>query len=229
MILASALAVGLVVYSVVTNRHPTGHATYILRNLATGALLVLLARWAGLGWELLGLGAGHVAAGLRWGWLAVLVVAVGVAAGAALADRIPAVARLLADRRADLEPSELAFHASVRIPVGTALFEEVAFRGVLLGAFLATTSTVLAVAVSSVAFGLWHVVPTLQTLSINDVEDRSARRGTVVAAVVATTLAGVVLAVLRLVSGSVVAPVLAHAAINSLGLLAAALHRRTSR
>lgn len=227
MILAIGLAAALVGYSIVTNLRPTGAVVYVVRNLAAGTGLVLIAWGAGLAWSLLGLDPQDLAAGLRWGWLAVLLVAVGMAVIAAGAGRSAIVARLLADRRADLPPDELAFHAFVRIPIGTALFEEVVFRGVLLGALLAVTSTAAAVAASSVVFGLWHVVPTLRTLDINGVEDPAARRRAVAGAVVATTLAGVVLAGLRLVSGSVAAPVLAHAAVNSLGLLVAAFHRRS--
>lgn len=227
MILAIGLAAALVGYSIVTNLRPTGAVVYVVRNLAAGTGLVLIAWGAGLAWSLLGLDPQDLAAGLRWGWLAVLLVAVGMAVIAAGAGRSAIVARLLADRRADLPPDELALHAFVRIPIGTALFEEVVFRGVLLGALLAVTSTAAAVAASSVVFGLWHVVPTLRTLDINGVEDPAARRRAVAGAVVATTLAGVVLAGLRLVSGSVAAPVLAHAAVNSLGLLVAAFHRRS--
>lgn len=227
MILAIGLAAALVGYSIVTNLRPTGAVVYVVRNLAAGTGLVLIAWGAGLAWSLLGLDPQDLAAGLRWGWLAVLLVAVGMAVIAAGAGRSAIVARLLADRRADLPPDELALHAFVRIPIGTALFEEVVFRGVLLGALLAVTSTAAAVAASSVVFGLWHVVPTLRTLDINGVEDPAARRRAVAGAVVATTLAGIVLAGLRLVSGSVAAPVLAHAAVNSLGLLVAAFHRRS--
>lgn len=228
MILAAVLATALVVYSSVTNLRPTGNATYVIRNVVTGVVLVLIARAAGLSWEELGLDRQDLSAGLRWGWLTVLIAAVALAGAAALADRFPVVGRLLSDRRADLEPDELAVHAFVRIPIGTAVFEEIAFRAVLLGAFLAVTSTPWAVAWSSVAFGLWHVVPALRRLDINDVEDPAARRGSVIGAVVFTGLAGVLFCLLRLGSGSVMAPILAHAAVNSLGLLVAAFHQRTA-
>lgn len=228
MILAIGMALSLIAYSVLANLRETRPVVYVVRNVVAAAVLVLVARGAGLGWSVLGLAVDDLPAGLRWGWLAVLVVAVGMAAVAAGAGRVEAVARLLADRRADLPPEELAFQAFVRIPIGTALFEEVAFRGVLLGAFLATTATATAVAASSVVFGLWHVVPTLRTLDINGVEDPDARWRGVAGAVVATTVAGAVLAGLRLVSGSVLAPVLAHAAVNSFGLLVAAFHHRTA-
>lgn len=227
MAVAFALAVVLVAYNTVTNLRPSTEATYLVRNLVTGVLLVGIARAAGLSWGDLGLGADAVGAGWRWGRVAVIAVAVGVAAVAALAGRFPAVARLLSDRRADLPPRLLAYHVLVRIPVGTAAFEEVAFRGVLLGAFLATVPTAWAVVASSVAFGLWHLAPTRRSLEINDVRDPGDRRRELVNAVTATTVAGVVLSLLRLGSGSVLAPVLAHAAVNALGMLAAAVFQRT--
>lgn len=223
--LAGGVAVALLAYNTVTNLVPGWDRCYVVRNVVVGAVLVLVALTAGSSLDDLGLAPDELASGWRWGRLAVLVVAVAVAAGGALAPRVRAVAALLNDRRADLSPSELAWHTMVRIPVGTAGFEELAFRGVLLGLLLEATATLTAVLVSSAVFGLWHVGPTLAAMRINDVEE--GRVGAVVGAVLMTTVAGVGFAWLRLGSGSVVAPVLAHWATNAFGLLAAAVVRRT--
>jgi len=51
--------------------------------------------------------------------------------------------------------------AFLLIPLGTVLFEEVAFRGVLWGLLRRGRGTVTATAVSSALFGLWHVLPSL--------------------------------------------------------------------
>jgi membrane protease YdiL (CAAX protease family) len=52
----------------------------------------------------------------------------------------------------------LAWQVLIRIPVGTALFEETMFRGVLYGAWRRTMRWWQAAILSSVAFALWHVV-----------------------------------------------------------------------
>lgn len=219
--LAPALALGLLLWSLVGNLL-IGDALYVTRNLALTALVVVLARRAGAEPTLLGTEAARLGAGLRWGAGAVLLVAVAVLLGVALAEQVPGAGLLLADERADLPASMLAWHALWRIPVGTALFEEVAFRGALLGLLLRQTSTPRAVAGSSLVFGLWHVAPTIVTLEINEVAVTSWQgAATIAGAVGVTTVAGVFFCLLRLGSGSLAAPVLAHWATNGTGLVAA--------
>jgi membrane protease YdiL (CAAX protease family) len=87
---------------------------------------------------------------------------------------------LLGDRRAALAPRELAWQTLVRIPVGTAAFEELAFRGVLYGLLHRAGGKRVALAGSSVAFGLWHVGPALAALRLNDI--RAGRRSRVAGA-----------------------------------------------
>lgn len=111
---------------------------------------------------------------------------------------------------------ELAHQALVRIPLGTVLFEEVAFRGVLLALLMQRMGTRSAVLVSSTLFGLWHIVPTLGAANTNDIGGLS-QAGTVAGAVVITFVGGVVFCALRLRSGHLVAPVLLHLAFNVTG------------
>ena len=77
---------------------------------------------------------------------------------------------------------------------------------------------------STLLFGLWHILPTLDTLETNpagDVLDSPAGIGVAIAgAVVTTSIAGVVFAWLRLRASSVVAPIVLHLAINSSAYLA---------
>ncbi|TFV54401.1 CPBP family intramembrane metalloprotease [Geodermatophilus sp. DF01-2] len=150
------------------------------------------------------------------------------AAGYAAALALPGVRPLLADgRAAGLGSGELAGQVLVRIPLGTVLWEEVAFRGVLLAALARLLPRADAVGVSAAVFGLWHVRPTLSALAANDLVDGPlARAGAVVLACLVTAAAGVLFAELRERSGSLLAPVLLHLATNSLGLLAAATAHR---
>jgi uncharacterized protein len=199
-----------------------GDRAYVSRNLALAVLLLAVGRKAGASARDLGVERRRSRAGLRWGTAAAGVVAVAVGGAVALADVVPGIATLLADERAAATEGALMYATLVRIPLGTALFEEIAFRGVLLGLLLRVTSTGRAVAASSLVFGLWHIPPTLVTLEINGVAGTSVAGLTgMVGAVVVTTVAGACFCWLRLRSGSLLAPILAHWSTNALGLLAA--------
>jgi membrane protease YdiL (CAAX protease family) len=105
-----------------------------------------------------------------------------------------------------------------RIPFITALTEELLFRSVLLGVLLVLLSVRWAVIVSAIVFGLWHVLTTVGDLGGNDATDSLGaleQAGSVVLVVVATGVAGLLFGWLRVRSGSVIAPWLAHIAFNS--------------
>ena len=144
-------------------------------------------------------------------------------AGWLLIAVVPATRPLLGDKRAaGLDGRGVAYQALIRIPVGTALWEETAFRGVLQAALRRVMADTAAIAVTSVVFGAWHVRPTLQALRANGLagDRRRAMAGTC-AGVAATAAGGVLLSWLRARSGRLAAPVLLHAAVNSGGLIAA--------
>ncbi len=194
-------------------------AWYVPVNLVAAAGLLLLSRRIGLGSRDLGLDGSAVPAGLRWGAAAAALAALVLA----LAALVPGFRPLFDDARtAGIGPGLLAYRALVRIPLGTVLLEEVAFRGVLLGAWLRLSPVRTAVLGSSMVFGLWHVRPALDLLAENDLAAGGPERAlAVVAAIAATTTAGVVFCWLRLKSGSLLAPYLAHVAVNSLATVAA--------
>jgi membrane protease YdiL (CAAX protease family) len=131
---------------------------------------------------------------------------------------------LLTDARvAGLGAGEVAYRALVHVPLGTVLWEELAFRGVLLAALARVLTLRAAVAVSAAVFGVWHVRPTLSAVAVNDlVSGPLLVWSTVLLGCAATALAGILLAWLRLRTGSLLAPALLHLATNSLGTLAAA-------
>ncbi|MGR6964639.1 CPBP family intramembrane glutamic endopeptidase [Geodermatophilus sp. URMC 61] len=210
--------------NLVVHRLPGRPGSYVVANVAATAVLLAAARAAGLSWAELGFDRRRLAAGARWGGACVAVVAAGY--GTALA--VPVLRPLLGDARAaDLDGGELAGQTLVRIPLGTVLWEEVAFRGVLLAALGRLLSRRGATGTSAALFGLWHVRPTLGALAANDLAGGPlARTGAVLLACLGTAAAGVLFAELRLRSGSLLAPALLHLATNSLGLLAAAtVHR----
>jgi membrane protease YdiL (CAAX protease family) len=199
-------------------------ASYVPVNLATGVLLAGLALASGASLLDLGLGRADMPRGLTVGLAAAVLVAVVLATGLAL----DATRHLFEDERAaGLDGGGLAYQGLVRIPLGTAVFEELAFRGVLLALLLRVASTVTAVVMSSTMFGLWHILPTLSALRVNDVSVGPVGRAVAVgAAVLATGVGGAIFCWLRLRTGSLLAPVVVHIATNSLALVAAFLVQR---
>lgn len=216
------VSVVLVAYNLVTNVRPCREATYLVRNVVTGVGLVAAARWAGLSWDDLGLGTVQLGNGVTWGAFVVLGTAVVVTVAWVVRSRSPTLQRVLADQRADQSAGRLVFEVLVRIPLGTATFEEVAFRGVLLAACTEVMPIGWAVVAQALVFGLWHVGPTRLALQLNGRWDPVVARRDLTTAVLVTAVGGVWFALLRLGSGSLLAPILSHASINAFGLLLAA-------
>ncbi|BBY19488.1 Rv0804 family intramembrane glutamic endopeptidase [Mycolicibacterium litorale] len=148
--------------------------------------------------------------GLRTGAVAAAVVAAGVVAAGA----VPAVRAAMAAR--DLPDAPVRW-LLLDIPLGTVWPEEAAYRGALgqLGAqaFGPTGGRLL----QSVAFGLSHIA------------DARGAGEPVVGTVVTTGVAGWVFALLAERSGSLVASMSAHLAVNEAGALAALLVQRRGR
>ena len=190
----AAFVVGLlVVHNLLTNLWFTGR-WYVRVNLATAALVA----WVG---------GVDMSSGEAIVWPALVVLG-----AVALAYVMPATRRLFADRRmAGVDGRGTAWRALVRIPLGTVALEEVAFRAVLPALVSPAGATAL--------FGLWHVVPTAKTLEVNGLQRH--RTVGVIGAVVLTALVGVVLWELRVATGGLAAPALAHTAANSGATVAA--------
>jgi len=224
---AVASGVVLAVYNNVAGKLPWHRRRYTLLNVcATGAALAAAAA-SGLTATDLGLGREELAPGLRLGSAA----AAATAGGWVLAAAVPATRPVLRDDRiGGLSGREVAYQALVRIPLGTVLWEETAFRGVLQAALVRVMPAGAAVAVTSGVFGIWHIAPTAAALRINGLAGSPARTVAGVSAGVAATAAGgVLLSWLRTRSGSLAAPILLHVATNSLGALAAWTITRVER
>jgi uncharacterized protein len=210
-IAAELAAIGCVaVYNVVVTR--IRRRARLPAHLGAAVALVGLARMSGVSSSELGLSRVNAGRGTRIG-----LVAAGPLAAASLgAVALPRTRRLLTEERiTSTSPTEAVFETLVRIPLETALAEEVIFRGVLLALGLRSRSRGWAIVTSSVLFGLWHVVPRLGTPARDAYRRPDGRATASTAAVVATTaIAGAGFAWLRLHARSVLAPVLAHAALN---------------
>ncbi|HYO60395.1 MAG TPA: CPBP family glutamic-type intramembrane protease [Actinomycetota bacterium] len=221
------LTLALAVYNNVANLWPPFNRTaYVPANLiAAGAVLAAGAAVLGLSAEQLGVAQ-----------LGLTDAALGTGIGAALAAPLFVLAatargaRLVADRRvSDLRGRALAYQTLIRVPLGTALLEELAFRGVVFAAWL-DEGEVVAYAVSSVVFGLWHVAPAATMVRVNAPGATPALTARSVAGtVVVTAAAGAALTWLRVGTGSLAAPFALHATLNSLATLAGALAGRRVR
>ncbi len=222
-----ATAIALLAYSLLTNRREASQGWYVVRNVGAAVLLIAVARRRGLAWSDLGLGLPPAPDGVRVGAQAATASIAAVAAGTAVATGSGVGRQVLADRRATIGRTELLWQALVRIPIGTAAFEEIAFRGVLYALIADRHGRRAGLLASSATFGLWHIGPTLAALRINDVTTGRARA--CVGAVALTALAGQVLGGLRIAGGHVVSPWLAHWAINAVALAAASGWQRSGR
>jgi CAAX protease family protein len=174
----------------------------------------------------LGLSRANAERGKRFG----LVAAVPLAAASAAAVANPRTRRLLADDKiTGTSPGEAVFETLVRIPLETALSEEVIFRGVLLGLGSRSRSRGWALVTSSMLFGLWHAESALASPERSATSRPDARATTSTAAVVATTATRAGFAWLRLRAGSVLAPTLAHAALNMAAFAGVRITSRSTR
>jgi uncharacterized protein len=213
----AALAAGLAADRAVGGAH-------LAVGLVLAACLLAVARACGLTAADLGLARSAWPAGLRWG-----------AAAAALVGAAYAVAYLLVPMRQALPEAggglgrATLWAVLVVIPLGTVVPEELAFRGLLLAQLDRRRGVLAATLLSSGLFGLWHVLPSLgggaANAAIADVVggDAAGTALRVAVTVVSTSVAGIVLCWLRLRSGSLLAPILAHWTVNGLGVIVALL------
>lgn len=213
---------GLALVNVATNR-VVPDALYVPVAMASSAALLAVAvRVDGRSWAELGLARRQVPRGLRWGAVLAGSVALVYLVGLVL----PATTDLFRDRRVeDWSLARVLYASFVRVPLGTVLLEEVAFRAVLPAMLLVRTRAAVAVAASAGLFGLWHVLPSLGLESVNPVADDTVGQlpgwVTVAGSVLSTSVVGVWFWFLRHRSDSLLAPMALHWATNGLGYLGA--------
>jgi uncharacterized protein len=215
---AVSAAAGLAAYNNAVGRHGWHNRWYVPLNASATAAVLAVAAASGLTAADLGLGPGSWRlgrAGTGWAGAAVL--------GWVLVATVPATRPVLGDKRsAGLDGRGVAYQAAVRIPIGTVLWEEVAFRGVLQASLRRVLPVPAAIAVTSGVFGLWHIRPTWQALRTNGLAgDRRHAVNRVGAVVVVATASGALLCWLREHSDGLAAPIALHLATNSGAAVAA--------
>ena len=186
------------------------------------AALALIAWTTGATWADLGLERQYLRSGLPYGagafGLVLLVLVV--------AAVIPATNGFLHDSRAQISGGRMLYELVVSILLLTVIPEEFAFRGVLLGSALRLWGPWRASLITSVLFGLWHIAPTLHTMRDNHAvagltASIAGQSLVVLGSIAVTFVAGLIFCWLRLRSGSLLAPVMAHFATNGLALAVA--------
>lgn len=228
------LALDVALVAAVAATHVADHELvpwryHVASHLVAAAAAVGAAVAAGATITDLGLRPDRMAGGARHG----LIVGAAMSAGIVVAALNPSSRAYFIDERVlDVSPAEIAGRSLVRIPFGTAVYEEIVFRGVLLGLALRRLPPLPAVAATSGLFGLWHVLPTLRDHGANDLTAGQPRHHAVAGAVAVTTLAGFGFGFARLRTNSVVAPIITHAVGNAVVFVTATWigrHERRAR
>lgn len=157
--------------------------------------------------------------------LAAAVLAASVCVVLLVATRLPLASDAFADTRVTgLSGAQVAFSALIRVPFGTVLFEEVAFRGILLAMLAKRAGLSWAVALSALAFGAWHVLPSLGLASANAAVHSALGASQPLAMIIgasAGSVAGALLCLLRIRYDHLIVPMAVHLATNGMGYLLA--------
>jgi len=216
---AVTISVLLTAYNNLAGLHSWHRRWYAPLNLGATGVVLGAAAASGLRAPELGLAREALPRGLR----SAAPAAAAVTAGYLFAAAVPPARAVLRDERLSTQSGRAAAcHALIRVPAGTVLWEETAFRGVLQAALGRVLPQRTSIVVTSALFGIWHIRPALEAVRANR-PGASARAtvAAVTASAVATTAAGALLSWLRARSGSLAAPVLLHLAANAPGPVAA--------
>ena len=218
-----AVIVLLIVSNIFSNRIlPTW--AYLPWNLTVAVILVFLARRAGLGFAGIGLGFRQWHRPVGVGLL--LVALTGFAL--ALAMTLPLTRDAFLDgRAAGTSTWGMLYQVLIRIPFGTVVLEEIAFRGVLPALFGASPAVrwrwgpVLG---ASALFGLWHLLPSAALTNGNAAVEEllgGSAVATTLLAIASTMILGVVMCWITYLGRGLKTTMLLHWATNSLGFVAA--------
>src|SRR6266481_5604051 len=147
----------------------------IAESAGTLLIVIVASRWCGLTWAEAGIGRTNllrsslIGAAIGLGLAAVLLLALEV--GAQLGTPITY------QPLRGVSIAAVLTHALVGLPLQTAIPEELAFRGLVLGLLMRKLTPLRATLVTSAIFVAWHVVVQVQTLAVTNfhkpVADRS--------------------------------------------------------
>jgi membrane protease YdiL (CAAX protease family) len=193
---------------------PGGSWSFVIAGLLLIAVSLVAARVMGLDTASIGL-AGDPVRGALLGLAAGL--AVGVVGVAALRVLGPAVVGRAVEYAplATISGSELARHSAFFLPLGDIFSEEIAFRGVLLGALVGSLTSRWAILGSGAVFALWHVGVVFATIGDTTLGRPSPWfLAAAFGALVLVFVGGAAFAWLRLRTHTLATPIAAHWAFN---------------
>ena len=223
---AAKSVLGLIAAHNIAQNTLLNRSGYVTANLLVAGTLAAFGRVAGLSFNEMGLTPRVDRRDLRFSGFVIALTAGGSLA--ALAHR--RTRRLLRDERArDTSREAIAHKTLIRFPIGTALFEEATFRGILPA--VTGRSPATGDLISAWVFGLWHVIPTARALPGSPLgRDMTLAEKTraVLAGSALTAFAGLALSGLRRRSGSIVLPWVVHSAFNTITYLAGVVAWRVS-
>jgi membrane protease YdiL (CAAX protease family) len=170
----------------------------------------------------IGLAKSSLKSGFKYGGLAMLAIAA-VTFFIFLIDK-----QAFKDPRYHHNLGTALYSVVILLPLKTVIFEELAFRGIGLALlYKIKANHWFASIVSSLAFGLWHVS---SSVSINKYNLGGGliipKPLVVLSAVIATSIAGLILCELRWRSKSLLAPIMAHWSVNAFAIILASLSWR---
>jgi len=180
----------------------------IAQSAGTLLIVIVAFRWCGLTWAEAGIGRTNllrsslIGAGIGLGLAAVVLFAVEV--GAQLGTPITYQPLRGASIAAVLT------HALVYLPLQTAIPEELAFRGLVLGLLIRQLTPLRATLVTSAIFVAWHVVVQVQTLAVTNFTSAWQIGPAMGLAFAGLFTGGVIFALLRLRTRNLAAAVVAH-------------------
>jgi membrane protease YdiL (CAAX protease family) len=198
---------------------PGGSWQFVAAGAALVAVALLWARALGLDAAALGMARPGAARGALLGALAGGAIA---AIGVALLQTAPTVigVPVVYGPLLTVSGDDLARHAAIFLPLGAVLPEEVAFRGTLLAALVRAMGRRAGVTASALTFALWHTVVAFATLADTSLGQIAGLWvAAAIGALVILFAGGVVLGVLRLVSGSLSTSIATHWAFNAVILV----------
>jgi membrane protease YdiL (CAAX protease family) len=180
----------------------------IAKTAGTVLIVIAASRWCGLTWAEAGIG--------RTNLLRSTLIGAGIGLGLAVIALLALELGALLGSPITYQPlrgvsmSAVLTHALVGLPLLTAIPEELAFRGLLLGLLMRTLSPLRATLVMSAMFVAWHVVVQAQTLALTNFT--SPWQIVLATSVAAAGLfaGGVIFAFLRLRTRNLAGAVLAH-------------------
>ncbi len=194
---------------------------YLFWALGGSVVVLTIGVLDGTTWRDMGLAPATWIPGLVWGIGSII----GIYGIYEVGSRIPRFRGMFGDQSIVGMPKwRVYWEALVRLPFGTVLFEEVAFRAVLWAMMCRRIDWVHATWITALLFGLWHILGSLDLHERNpglagSQIPRVAQAIGVTGAVVNTAIGGLIFTGLRVISGSLFAPMGFHWATNGWGYL----------